>query len=210
MIKDLSNQKINKLEVIKRVENDKFGNAKWLCKCECGNIIEVLGIHLRSNHTKSCGCLKKDNCKSLKHKKAHGMSKTRMYKIWNGMKNRTNINNKIKNYSDRGIKLCDEWNNNFELFYKWAIDNGYNDKLTIDRIDVNGNYNPDNCRWVTMKKQNNNKRNNKIITFNGEKHTMTEWNDKLNYTNGLLKNRLSRGWSINRALTTKKGVYNGE
>ena len=94
-------------------------------------------------------------------------------------------------------------------FYHWAINNGYEENLTIDRINVNGNYEPLNCRWVDMKTQNNNRRNNVFIEFNGEIHTMSEWNEILNLPKGLLKNRLNRGWSIERALTTKVRVYNG-
>ena len=211
---DLTNKKFNNLLVVSRVENDKFGNAKWLCECDCGNKVEVLGTHLRSNHTKSCGCLMIKHAKEIKRKSIHNMIDTRIYRIWLGIKNRTNPKSKdiyttYKNYSGRGIKICEEWKKDFLAFYKWSIENGYNDKLTIDRIDVNGNYEPNNCRWITMKGQNNNKRNNVIIEFNGEKHTLTEWNEKMQFPKGLLKNRLVRGWSIERALTTKAGKRNG-
>lgn len=205
-------KKFNKLTVIDRVENDKFGNSKWLCECECGNKVEVLGVHLRSGHTRSCGCMKKENCKNIIHKPKHNMSRTRIYKIWNGMKNRTNEKSVskdkyYKNYSGRGIKICEEWKV-FENFYKWSIDNGYTDKLTIDRINTDGNYEPSNCRWVDMKTQNNNRRNNYLITYNNETHTMTEWNNILGFTTGLLKNRLNRGWSIQKAFTTEiRGSY---
>lgn len=204
-------KKFNKLLVLKRVDNDKYGNTMWLCKCECGNVKEILGAHLRSGHTKSCGCLQKENCKKIIHPSKHNMSKTRIYKIWNGMKNRTNKNSTLKNtlfknYSGRGISLCNEWND-FNQFYKWAMNNGYKDNLTIDRIDINGNYEPSNCRWITMKKQNNNRRNNIMITYNNETHTLTEWNEILGFSKGLLKNRLNRGWSVQRAFTTKKGNY---
>ena len=123
------------------------------------------------------------------------------------MKNRTNIKSLsrdtlYKNYGGRGIKVCDEWNS-FENFYKWAVNNGYEDNLTIDRIDCNGNYEASNCRWVTVEKQCNNKRNNVLITYNKETHTMAEWNRILNFPKGLLKTRLNRGWSVERALTTK-------
>lgn len=206
---NLEGKRFNKLLVIKRIENDKYGNARWLCKCDCGNETKVLGCHLRSNHTKSCGCLQKESCINIIHKPKHNMINTRIYRIWIGMKNRTNGESKLKNkyyknYSGRNIEMCKEWKENFMVFYKWSIENGYDDKLTIDRIDVNGNYEPSNCRWVTMIEQQNNKRNNKIIEYKGEKHTLSEWNKILNYTSGLLKNRLNRGWSIERAFTTPK------
>lgn len=205
------NKKFNHLIVLERVENDKYGNSKWLCKCDCGKQVEVLGIHLRSGHTKSCGCLKKENCKNIIHKPKHNMSRTRIYKIWNGMKNRTNQKStlkdtKYKNYSGRGIETCESWKD-FENFYEWAINNGYRDNLTIDRIDTNGDYEPSNCRWITMKEQNNNRRNNIVIEFNNESHTLTEWNEILGFSKGLLKNRLNRGWSVQRAFTTKRGNY---
>ena len=205
-------KKFNRLVVLKRVENDKYGNTKWLCECECGNKVEVLGIHLRSNHTRSCGCLQKEVLKNTNHYSKHNMTKTRIYKIWNGIKNRTNSTSTLKdthykNYSGRGIKICEEWEV-FENFYKWSIDNGYTDKLTIDRINTDGNYEPSNCRWVDMKTQNNNRRNNYLITYNNETHTMTEWNNILGFTTGLLKNRLNRGWSIQKAFTTEiRGSY---
>lgn len=208
---DLTNKKFNMLKVISKVENNKQNNSKWLCQCDCGNMIEVLGIHLRSGHTKSCGCLRKTICKNINHKKKHGLINIRLYKIWNGIKNRTNPNSKFKNtsyknYSGRNIKMCDEWKNNFIAFYNWAISNGYKDNLTIDRIDNNGDYEPSNCRWITIKQQQNNKRNNRRITFNNETYTISEWNDILNYPYGLIKTRLHRGWSIERAMTTPKVI----
>lgn len=209
---DLSNKKLGRLLVIKRVENSRFSTTRWLCKCDCGNELIVFGCHLRSGHTRSCGCISKEIIRQAEHKPKHGLIKTRIYKIWNGIRNRTNIKtaNKemYKNYSGRGIKICDEWKE-FINFYNWSMANGYKENLTIDRIDNNGDYEPSNCRWTTWKKQQNNKRNNVIIEFNNEKHTLEEWNDKKGFTKGLIRNRLRRGWSIERALNTPKGKYNG-
>ena len=212
---DLKGKKFNRLTVISRQNNYKDGSSKWLCQCDCGNKVVVLGGHLRSGHTKSCGCLQKEICKAIKHKPKHGMAKTKIYKTWNGIKNRTNPNNKnkfsyYKNYSGRNIKICKEWEEDFINFYNWAMANGYKEGLTIDRINNDGNYEPSNCRWVAMKKQQNNKRNNVLIEYNGETHTMAEWNEKLNYSKGLLKNRLREGWCIDRALSTPlRGRKNG-
>ncbi len=207
--KNLLNMKFNMLEVIDFAGTDKFKNNIWLCKCECGNTKKVLASHLISGHTKSCGCLQKQSFKFAIHKPKHNMIHTRLYKIWNGMKNRTNKNSSLvkteyKNYSGRDITICDEWAKDFVAFYNWAMSNGYQDNLTIDRIDVNGNYEPSNCRWVTMKEQQNNKRNNTVIEYNGEKNTISQWTKKLGYSKGLLTNRLIRGWSIERALNTPK------
>ena len=202
---DLTGKKFERLTVIKRVENSKSGQTRWLCKCDCGNEVIVWGCHLRSGHTRSCGCIHSEQIKNIKHYKKHGLRWTRLYRIWNGIKSRTNltnINDNYKNYSGRGITICDEWKE-FMPFYYWAINNGYKDNLTIDRIDVNGNYEPSNCRWATFEIQQNNKRNNRYIKYNGEIHTLSEWNRILKLPNKLLSNRLYRGWNIEKAFNTK-------
>lgn len=138
----------------------------------------------------------------------HGMSNTRLYSIWRDMKNRCNgIKKRDKaNYYDRGITYCKEWDK-FETFMLWALNNGYNDTLTIDRIDVDGNYNPNNCRWVTRTDQNNNTRRNHYITHKGETHTLVEWAHIVGISPSTLKSRLSYGWSIEEALKPK--LYKG-
>ena len=188
----LIGKKFERLTVIKRAENSKSGQTRWFCKCDCGNETIVWGNHLRSGHTKSCGCIQKESVKRIKHYKKHGLHGIRLYRIWNGIKNRTNLSNKniaYKNYSGRGITICEEWKE-FMPFYNWAINNGYQDNLTIDRIDVNGNYEPKNCRWATMKEQQNNKRNNRFITYNGEKHTISEWKNIYNLSDSVVNNKL--------------------
>lgn len=149
----------------------------WHCKCECGNERIVTGIHLTSGHTTSCGCKKAEVSGS--RFRTHGMKHTRLYRIWEGMKSRCTIKTvpSFKHYGGRGIKICDDWLNSFESFHDWAISNGYTDDLSIDRIDVNGNYEPSNCRWVSMKKQSYNKRTSVLITHNGETHGLKEWSD---------------------------------
>lgn len=184
VFQDLTNRKIDRLYVVKRIKNEK-GEGVWLCKCDCGNEVIYPTSSLNKN-VKSCGCHKKE----IKTK--HGFSRSRLYKIWQGMKDRCKENGH-KDYGLRGIKVCEEWRNSFEPFKNWALDNNYSDDLTIDRIDVNGNYEPSNCRWVSFKIQGNNKRNNTIIEHNGISKTLTEWCDfyglKVNTVVSRIKNK---------------------
>ena len=167
--KDLTGKKFNKLLVLKRTGTDKRRNAIWLCQCDCGNLKEISSPILKSKTTISCGCLRKENAHKLGKSKysdrtKHGKRYTRLYSIWCGMKQRCYYkkSENYKNYGGRNIKVCNEWKTNFEIFYNWAINNGYEENLTLDRIDVNGNYEPFNCRWVTWKVQANNKRQNVV------------------------------------------------
>ena len=166
-VKDLTNRRFERLKVIRRVENKNY-RAMWLCECDCGNKKTISTYQLLSGQTKSCGCLGKEN--RAKSRTKHHKTNTKLYYVWKGMKQRCyNPNNKYYyNYGGRGITICDKWKNDFEEFYEWAIKNGYvenalHKSCTIDRINNTGNYEPNNCRWVDMKTQSNNRRKKQKI-----------------------------------------------
>ena len=139
----------------------------------------------------------------------HGMSASKLYGIWDAMKSRCYRKgyHGFRNYGGRGITVCEAWKQDFVVFQEWATANGYRDGLSLDRIDNDGNYCPENCRWVTMKEQENNKRNNVRIEYKGEVHTIPEWSEIVGVSIYALYHRIHRGWSIERALTTKERVY---
>lgn len=213
---NLTGKKFERLTVIRYIsaeERDGFSHKKdsrrWLCKCDCGNIVRLRTEQLLQGKAKSCGCYIKDifHNQTIKNT-THGLKNTRLYRIWNNIKDRC-YNKNCKDYfkyGGRGIRVCNEWLDNFQEFYDWCILNGYSDNLSIDRIDVNGNYEPNNCRWVTMKMQCRNRRNNLILEYKGERKSLAEWCEELNLDYHLVHNRLYNDWTVERAFETPKRI----
>lgn len=201
-IKDLTGQRFGRLLVVSRAES-KNGRTCWNCLCDCGNTCIVRKSELLSGDTQSCGCLFKEYAHTPKKYFDHE-NKCRLYRIWQAIKNRCYNHNipQYKDYSGRGITVCEEWKDDYLAFRNWALNNGYNDTLSIDRIDVNGNYCPENCRWTDVKTQCRNKTNNHLLTYNGETHTVVEWSEIIGISENALFSRLYRGWSVEKALST--------
>lgn len=211
---DLTGQRFGRLTVIKFVSRINK-RTKWLCKCDCGNETIVSTKCLRNGDTKSCGCLKKDKAREAKI--THGKTSSRLFVTWGNMKSRCYSQNRrdYRDYGGRGITICVEWKDDFMAFYDWAMANGYRDDLTIDRIDVNGNYEPSNCRWVDIKVQANNTRRNHYITYKGETHTIAEWSEITGISKSAIMHRIERGWTVDKMLTVGDAnrtmiTYNGE
>lgn len=198
--KDIIGKKFGRLTVIKFSHIDKNKKHRYfICKCNCGNTKTICSYRLKYGYTKSCGCLRKELGKNMLT--THGMSKIKEYQTWVGIKARC-INKKepaYMNYGGRGIKICDRWKNSFENFYE---DMGERPKRkSLDRIDNNGNYCKENCRWATRKEQQRNTRTNIMITYKGKTFCAKEWAEKLNIKYPTLYYRIKSGWNIERAFT---------
>ena len=200
---DLTGQKFGRLTVLYRGVNLKPRVTRWVCQCDCGKIKTVTAGNLKAGTTVSCGCYRYDI-----RPRTHGMTRTRIYVIYNDIKMRC-YQKQCRNYErygGRGIKMCDEWLNDPSAFIKWAYENGYDENAprgacTIDRIDVNGNYEPANCRWTDARTQANNRTNTVYLEYNGEKHSIAEWSRIVGIGRTTLRFRLQSGWSVERILT---------
>lgn len=159
----------------------KSNKKSWICVCDCGNKRNVHEDTLISGRSLSCGCLQREETKN--RLTTHNLSKTRLYRIYYGIKQRCfNVKDKrYKDYGGRGITICDEWLNDFVKFYEWSIQNGYDENLTIDRIDNDGNYEPSNCRWATKEEQDYNKRTSIFFEFFGTRKCLKEWTNLMGW-----------------------------
>ena len=194
---DLTGQKFGRWQVV--CKSKKYGYFD--CICDCGTTRSVNAYSLLHGKTKSCGCYMKEQVSKSSTK--HGDSSTRLHRIWRCMLSRceTKSQSVYRHYGGRGIKVCDEWHN-YLSFRQWAIENNYTDALTLDRINVDGNYTPSNCRWVTMKEQANNTRANKHIVYKNVSRTLSEWSEITKINAGTISYRLKHGWDTEAALFT--------
>lgn len=206
-------KRFGRLTTLERVDDAVSANgrrrSRWLCQCDCGNKKIVFAENLTGGKTESCGCLQKERASFTNA--SHGDTDSKLYNVWCAMKRRC-YNPRVKEYplyGGRGITVCDEWRENYASFMDWSINNGYDKtlprgKCTLDRIDNNGNYSPDNCRWVDQKTQMNNVGYNHYETYEGETHTIAEWADLYNIPYAKLLQRLTRyGYDIGKALNKK-------
>lgn len=198
-IANIVGAKFGRLTVVERAEN-KSRYACWLCKCDCGNIVIVRDSDLKVGGTKSCGCFRKDKVTK------HNLCGTRIYHIYHDILKRC-YNKNSKRYDDyggRGISMCEEWRNDFKRFYDWCVSNGYQENLTIDRIDNSGNYEPKNCRWVDFKTQARNRKSNHIIEFNGERMLVVEFSEKYNINYSTVLSAIKRNDNLDNLLRRKR------
>lgn len=205
---DLTGKQFGRLSVLHRTENDKSGLTQWRCVCACGKEVTVRSQDLRRGRQVSCGCNIREKTAARNYK--HGQAQTRLHRIWKNMKSRC-YNPRVPSYRDygaRGITICPEWRDDFNTFYVWAISNGYSEEKSIDRIDNNGAYAPDNCRWATRTEQCRNQRTNHLINTPWGLLCLREASERSGVPLATIKQRIKRGLPEEQLLT-KKGERHG-
>lgn len=198
---DMTGERFGRLTVISYAGKAPNGHSMWECKCSCGSFVKVSGSNLKSGKQVSCGCKRREQAGQLNL--IHGESKSRLHSIWCNMITRTENphGTAYPCYGGKGIAICPEWRNDFSAFKNWAEANGYAEDLTIDRIDNNKGYSPDNCRWVTWKDQFNHRTTCHYLTFRERTQSIAQWAEELGISKSALYQRISAGWSVDRALT---------
>lgn len=212
-IKDITGQRFGRLTAIAYTGrlSEHGHNAIWLFRCDCGKYVERKRLSVAHVKTPSCGCYVKEHTGNLN--KTHGGRHDRLYLVWMDMRRRCRDPKDANygNYGGRGISVCDEWQD-YSVFRDWAYSTGYDEtaksrQCTLDRIDTNGNYSPDNCRWADAKVQCNNKRNNVLIEYNGKVQTASQWADETGISGRTIVRRIRSGWTVEKALTTPVQVF---
>lgn len=204
---DLTGMKFGRLTVIKRGEDRVSPSGRhrvtWDCMCDCGNTLSVHTDNLTRGKSNSCGCIRKEMMS--KRQRTHGDTDTKLYGIWSAIKARCYNENTIayKDYGGRGIKMCEEWRNDYTAFKDWACENGYKNGLSIDRENNILGYCPENCRWVDASVQANNRRSNRVYTIGSETHNLTEWANKMGINPKTVFTRVYSGMDIETALGIK-------
>jgi len=203
---DLTGKKFGYLTAIKPTRMTEEHSQLWLCRCDCGNFKEVEARYLKRKRPHNCGCMTKKLQSSRSEN--HGASGTRLYYVWYSIRCRCEreYSSEYQNYGGRGISVCAEWRDSFPAFQEWALSNGYDEnaprgECTIDRIDVDGDYEPSNCRWVDITTQANNRRNNRYVTIDGVTKTITEWCRETGIKSHIAYWRIKSGWEPARAVT---------
>lgn len=200
---DLSGQRYGRLTVVEPAGTGRYGR-RWLCRCDCGRTTVAIAGPLRAGQVISCGCAQREAASAAcRMRSTHGMTRTRIYTIWRAMKARCERPGSASyhGYGARGITVCDEWSASFEAFRDWALSNGYEENLSIDRIDVDAGYSPANCRWANPTEQANNRRSTRLITHDGMSLSLAGWARETGIKAGTIKARLLAGWSIEKALS---------
>lgn len=205
---DLAEKRFGMLRVLERADNHG-SQTYWRCQCDCGNTVEVKACRLKNGVKTNCGCIARKagyRKSGIPWNKAHGMTDTRIYRIYHKMYLRcySKVNPAYPNYGGRGITICPEWlgEHGFENFAKWSFENGYADNLSIDRIDNDKGYSPDNCRWATAKEQANNTRSTVFLTYKGKTKSASEWAEITGIRQDTLTMRKRNGWTDEECIET--------
>ncbi len=194
-------KRFNRLTVLKLAGKNKHGHQLFECKCDCGKVVVIEGTAVKNNRTRSCGCLQRDVVK--KRCTIHGMTKTKLFGVWTTMNQRCSNPNTVSydRYGAKGIYVCEEWKNDFVTFMNWSLKHGYRDGLSIDRIDNDKGYSPENCRWVNAYVQSNNRSNNRLMTLNGTTKNCKQWADYFGFNYKYFHEKCKKNdWNLEKVL----------